>query len=119
MAGRSARRVVLCGPHVPKMKLRLIAAFLLFMLAGAAMAQKKQPPATPVDLNSATAAELQQVPSIGPATAKSIISFREKSGPFQRVEDLLAIHGISKKALDRMRPYIRVKPPQVPATKPS
>jgi len=96
-----------------------MAALLLFMLAGAAMAQKKQPPATPVDLNSATAAELQQVPGIGPATAQSIIKFREKSGPFQRVEDVLAIRGISKKAFDRMRPYISVKAPQVPATKSS
>jgi competence ComEA-like helix-hairpin-helix protein len=93
------------------------AAILLFVFAGLASAQKKTPPAQPVDLNSATAAELQQVPGIGPATAKSIINFREKSGPFRRVEDLLAIHGISKTALGRMRPYVSVKPPRSPSTK--
>jgi competence ComEA-like helix-hairpin-helix protein len=97
----------------------LAAAFLLFVFAGLASAQKKTPPAHPVDLNSASAAELQQVPGIGPATAKSIINFRKKSGPFRRVEDLLAIHGISKTALERMRPYISVKPPQMPAAKPA
>lgn len=101
------------------MKLRLIAVFLFFMLVGAASAQKKTPPAQPVDLNSASAAELRQVPGIGPATAKSIINFREKSGSFRRVEDLLAIHGISKTALERMRPYICVKPQQSPSTKSS
>jgi comEA protein len=94
----------------------LAVAILIFISAGWAGAQKKTPPAQPVDLNSASAAELQQVPGIGPATAKSIINFREKSGPFRRVEDLLAIHGISKTALEKMRPYIRVKPPQAPST---
>jgi comEA protein len=87
---------------------------LFFLFAISANAQKKHLPAAPVDLNSATAAELQQVPGIGPATAKSIINFREKSGPFRRVEDMLAIRGISKQALERMRPYITVnaaKPP--------
>jgi comEA protein len=97
----------------------LAAALLLFVCAGLASAQKKTLPAHPVDLNSASAAELQQVPGIGPATAKSIINFRKKSGPFRRVEDLLAIHGISKTALERMRPYISVKPPQMPAAKPA
>jgi competence ComEA-like helix-hairpin-helix protein len=79
------------------------AAWLLFSFATIANAQKKHPPPNSVDLNSATAAELQQVPGIGPSTAKAIINFREKSGPFQRVEDLLAIRGISKQALERMR----------------
>ena len=97
----------------------LAAAFLLLVFAGLASAQKKTPPAHPVDLNSASAAELQQVPGIGPATAKSIINFRKKSGLFRRVEDLLAIHGISKTALERMRPYISVKPPEMPSAKPA
>jgi len=86
---------------------------LFFLFAASAHAQKKHPPAKPVDLNSATATELQQVPGIGPATAKAIIDFREKSGPFQRVEDILAIHGISKQTLERMRPYLTVKPPEI------
>jgi competence protein ComEA len=94
----------------------LTAASLLFSFAALANAQKKSP-ANPVDLNSASVAELQQVPGIGPATAKSIVKFREKSGPFKRVEDLLAIRGISKRALERMRPYLTVVPPR-PATNP-
>jgi comEA protein len=91
------------------------AAMLLLLLSSHSTgAQKKHPPANPVDLNSATAAELEQVPGIGPSTAKAIINFREKSGPFQRVEDVLAIRGISKQALERMRPCLTVKPPENP-----
>ena len=95
----------------------LAAASLLFLFSGAALAQKKNPPAKPVDLNSASVEQLQQVPGIGPATAKSIVNFREKSGPFQRVEDLLAIRGISKQALERMRPYVTVSAPEAPPPK--
>jgi competence ComEA-like helix-hairpin-helix protein len=81
-----------------------------FLLAPAALA-KKTPPATPLDLNTATAAQLEQVPGIGPATAKAIVQFRAKSGSFQRVEDLLAIRGISARKLAQIRPYIAVSKP--------
>lgn len=97
----------------------LAAASLVFLFAGYVGAQKKHPPANPVDLNSASPAELQQVPGTGPATAKAIINFREKSGPFQRVEDILAVHGISKQALERMRPYLIVNPPPGRSAKPN
>lgn len=72
---------------------------------------KKTPPAKPLDLNAATAAQLEQVPGIGPATANAIVQFREKSGPFQRVEDLLAIRGISARKLAKIRPYVTVSKP--------
>jgi competence ComEA-like helix-hairpin-helix protein len=87
------------------------------MCVNFAHAQKKHPPAKPLDLNSASIVELQQVPGIGPATAKAIVNFREKSGPFLRVEDILAIHGVSKQSLERMRPYLVVKPPEIPTKK--
>ena len=61
-----------------------------------------------IDLNTATAAELEQLPGIGPATAAQIIRFREQSGPIRRPEDLLAIPRITRRALDRMRPFIVV-----------
>lgn len=86
--------------------------FGLLMLAAGGVQAKKVPPAHPVDLNSATIAELEEVPGIGPSTAQAIIAFRTKSSPFRRVEDLLAIHGISKRKLDQMRPYVTVVPAQ-------
>jgi len=70
---------------------------------------QKKPPAKPINLNTATVEQLQQLPGIGPATAKAIVRFREKSGPFQRVEDLLAIKGISKRRLEQIRPHVFVE----------
>jgi len=85
------------------------AAVALFICLGTAIAQKK-PSATPLNLNTATIEQLEQLPGIGPNTAKSIVQFRERSGPFQRVEDLLAIKGISKARLEKLRPYVTVGP---------
>ena len=87
---------------------------------------EKQPPAKPIDLNAANAKELQELPGVGPVTAKRIIELREKNGRFKRVEDLLAVRGISQKKLDAMRPYVTVSAapstsaspaPKAPATK--
>ncbi len=80
---------------------RIAAAAIVVLIgfAGTSFAQKKTPPPTPVDLNLANAKELEQIPGIGPVTAKSIIDFRQKSGSFKRVEDLLVIRGISERKL--------------------
>jgi competence protein ComEA len=77
--------------------------------AAAQSGRKKQPPDYPLDLNTASVQELQQLPGIGPTAAKAIIDFREKSGPFRRVEDLLAIRGITKERLEKLRPYVKVE----------
>lgn len=102
------------GARMPrKSKIGLAAVFLLaagWCAAGNAFAQKK-PPSRPVDLNTATVAQLEKVPGIGPSRARAIVNLREKSGAFERVEDLLVIRGINKARLDKMRPYISVEPP--------
>ncbi len=88
-----------------------MAILLLASMGFAAMAQgKKTPPATPVDLNTATAEQLAQLPGIGPGAARAIVQFREKSGPFQRVDDLLAIRGITQRKLGQIKPYVKVMP---------
>jgi len=96
-----------------KLRLRLWSLLLLCcaLLAAREGIGKKTPPAAPLDLNTASAAQLALVPGIGPGTAKSIVQFREKSGPFQRVEDLLAIRGISAHKLEQIRPYVTVSKP--------
>ena len=85
---------------------------LLALMSGIAFAQgKKKPPTKPIDLNAATIKELEELPGVGPVTAQRIIEARQKSGRFRRVEDLLAIRGISTKRLETLRPYITVSPP--------
>ncbi len=62
----------------------------------------------PIDLNRATVRELIQLPGVGEVIAKRILDFREKHGPFKRVEDLMKVKGIGEKSLEKIRPYIRV-----------
>jgi competence protein ComEA len=78
---------------------------------------KKKPPAHPINLNTATAAELQQVPGIGPSTADKILQMRKSYGAFKTVEDLRAVRGIGEKRLAKMRKYLTVgKPVQTKKT---
>ena len=67
-----------------------------------------------IEINSATAQQLQEVPGIGPALATRIIEFREEHGRFERVEDLLNVQGIGVRTLERMRPYLMVETPKLP-----
>jgi competence protein ComEA len=61
-----------------------------------------------VNLNTATEAELESLPGVGPSTAQSIISYRTQHGPFHRVDDLLNVRGIGPSKLDQIRPRARV-----------
>jgi competence ComEA-like helix-hairpin-helix protein len=98
-----------------------VAIFAIVVVFALAVVAQKTPPAHPLDLNVANVKELEQVPGIGPKTAQAIVDFRHKSGRFRRVEDLLAIKGISQTKLDKMRPYLKVTPPPAgpPPHKPS
>lgn len=100
---------------------QIVAVFLpifLTVVLRAAAGAEKHPPSKPIDLNAASAKELQQLPGVGPVTAQRIVDLRTKSGRFHRVEDLLAIRGISPKKLDAMRPYVTVgSAPPAPAPK--
>ena len=64
-----------------------------------------------LNLNTATARELQSLPGIGPSLAKKIVEFREKKGGFKRVEELLAIPGISEKRFRVLKEKVYVSPP--------
>ena len=91
--------------------LGLTPVWLVLCLALAPRALGKTPPPHPVNLNTATIQELEQLPGVGLTTAKAIVQCRAKSGPFRRVEDLLAIRGISAARLEKLRPYVAVSSP--------
>ena len=65
---------------------------------------------TPLDLNAASAAELDALPGIGPVLAARIVEHRRRQGPFRSVEELRSVPGIGPKLLARLRPALREPP---------
>lgn len=63
-----------------------------------------------VDPNTATAAQLELLPGIGPSRAAAIIESRNTMGPFRTVEDLARVHGIGPATVEGVRPYVRIRP---------
>jgi competence protein ComEA len=61
-----------------------------------------------VDLNTASIADLDTLPGIGPATAQAIIDYRAQHGRFRSVDELLNVKGIGQAKLDEVRPLVRV-----------
>jgi competence ComEA-like helix-hairpin-helix protein len=92
-----------------------------FLFTGGAMAATtKKPPLHPININAADSEQSQQVPGIGPATADKILQMRKSYGALKSVDDLLAIRGIGKKRLDKMRKYLAVgKAPAATPKKPA
>jgi len=59
-----------------------------------------------ININEATATDLQQLPGIGPAYAQRIIKWRNRNGSFKAVEELLEIKGIGPKRLEKIKPLL-------------
>lgn len=75
----------------------------------AAARPAKALPRQPIDLNRATAVQLQQLPGVGPKMALRILELRKQlGGRFQTVEQLLDVKGIGEKKMEKLRPYVRV-----------
>ncbi len=60
----------------------------------------------PLDLNSASATDLDALPGIGPALAGRIVEYRQKHGPFKKIDDLIQVSGIGPKLLDKIKPQL-------------
>lgn len=72
-------------------------------------ALRPQAMVAPIDLNSATAVELERLPGIGPARARAIVADRERHGSFSRVADLDRIPGIGPAAVAKLSTLVRVQ----------
>ena len=74
-----------------------------------------------VNINTATAAELEALPGIGPAKAKAIVAYRQQNGQFKTVEDLKKVKGIGEGIFSKLKDEASVTPPAakkaVPAVK--
>ena len=66
------------------------------------------PASGPLDLNAATAEQLDTLPGIGPATARSILTYRQRHGRFRSVTELLEVPGIGPTKLEALRPHVKV-----------
>ena len=64
--------------------------------------------APPLDLNTATQAQLDALPGVGPATAAAIVDDRRQHGPFTSVDDLARVRGIGPAKLAALRTRVRV-----------
>src|SRR5436190_10191044 len=60
-----------------------------------------------ININTATAEELEALPHIGLKTAEAIVRYRIENGPFRRIEYLMQIRGISEKRLAELQPFIK------------
>jgi competence protein ComEA len=70
-----------------------------------------------VNLNTATSAELQALPGIGPATATRILEYRQKHGPFKKIEEVMNVQGVGEKIFLRLKPQLSVGTAAVPAAR--
>jgi competence protein ComEA len=65
-------------------------------------------PGAPVDLNTATVAQLDALPGVGPVIAARIIAWRQENGRFSTVDDLSEVQGIGDATMTKLRPLVRV-----------
>lgn len=63
-----------------------------------------------VNLNTATAAQLESLPGIGARTAERIIEYRQKNGPFKKIEELMNVKGIGEKSFLKLKDRLTVTP---------
>jgi len=62
----------------------------------------------PLNINTATLAQLEALPGLGKAVAERIVEYREKNGNFKKVEDLMNVKGIGEKSFLKLKPLITV-----------
>jgi competence protein ComEA len=59
-----------------------------------------------VNINTASLEQLQMLPRVGPSLAGRIVEYREANGPFQSVDEILAVKGIGESSFEKLEPYI-------------
>jgi len=94
----------------------VLMALALTVSVGAAQQSAERPSAakatmaSPVNLNTATAAQLESLPGIGARTAERILEYRQKNGSFKKIEDLMNVQGVGEKSFLKLKPLITVTP---------
>lgn len=68
--------------------------------------------AAPLNLNTATAVELESLPGIGAQTAARIVEYRQKNGPFKKIEEVMNVRGVGEKSFLRIKDRLTVAAPK-------
>ena len=63
----------------------------------------------PINLNTASAMELERLPGVGPVLAERIITYRNEHGRFRRAEHLMMVRGVSDRKFREIRPMVKVE----------
>jgi competence protein ComEA len=61
-----------------------------------------------VNLNSATAAQIASLPGIGPKTADLVVQYRQKNGPFKKIEEIMNVRGVGEKSFLKIKDRLSV-----------
>ena len=69
-------------------------------------APPRRPVTFPLDLNTARFEDFLELPGIGEQLAQRLVEYRDSHGSFRSVEDLREVHGIGKKRMERLRPFV-------------
>lgn len=67
---------------------------------------------SPVNINTATVSDFEALPGIGAKTAARIIEYRQKNGPFKKIEELMNVRGVGEKSFLKLKPQLTVGPPK-------
>jgi len=100
------------GKHTSLSIIRGLALALALPLAAGSTRPAHAPkpahkaPAHAINLNTASATELMQLPHIGQKTAERIILFRKEHGAFRRPEELMNVKGVGEKSFARLKPFL-------------
>ena len=92
--------------------LAMVCCCLIAPLAAQEKAAEPKPgaptAAAPVNLNTATAAQIATLPGLGPKAAQRIVEYRQKNGGFKKIEELMNVKGIGEKSFLKLKPLIIV-----------
>jgi competence protein ComEA len=88
---------------------KLLPVVLLILAATVTLSYAADEANGVVNINTASAEQLQLLPRIGPALSQRIIEFREANGPFKSTDELVAVKGIGERSIKPLKPYITIK----------